>query len=75
MRDDGGVEDRVWNAEVGMRNAEVRMRNAEMGRWKSMPLRIDVISVGAAFQPRFSNYGVRVIYFRGWKATPTRSWC
>ena len=38
-------------------------------------LRIDAISVGAAFQPRLNDYGVRVTYFRGWKATPTRSWC
>jgi len=34
-----------------------------------MSLRIDVISVGAAFQSRLNNYGVRVIYFRGWPAT------
>jgi hypothetical protein len=38
-------------------------------------LRTDVISVGAAFQPRLNDYGVKVTYFRGWKATPTRSWC
>jgi uncharacterized membrane protein YidH (DUF202 family) len=36
---------------------------------------LDVISVGAAFQPRLNDYGVRVTYFRGWKATPTKSWC
>jgi hypothetical protein len=37
-------------------------------------LRTDIIIVGAAFQPRFNDYGVRVTCFRGWKATPTRSW-
>jgi hypothetical protein len=36
---------------------------------------VDVIYVGAAFQPRLNDYGVRVTYFRGWKATPTKSWC
>ncbi len=46
------------------------------------------IAVGAAFQPRLNDYGVfswleshshqkgvRVTSFRGWKATPTKSWC
>jgi hypothetical protein len=36
-------------------------------------LRIGVISVGAAFQPRLSDYRFRATSFRGWKATPTKS--
>jgi hypothetical protein len=31
-----------------------------------------VISVGAAFQPRLIDCGFKAIFFRGWKATPTR---
>ena len=37
--------------------------------------KIDVIPVGAAFQPRLNNNSDRVACFRGWKAPPTRSWC
>jgi hypothetical protein len=40
-----------------------------------MSLRIDVVSVGAAFQPRLNDYSVRVTYFRGGKATPTKNYC
>jgi len=36
-------------------------------------LRLAVIHVGAAFQPRLNGYYHRVTSFRGWKATPTRN--
>jgi hypothetical protein len=37
----------------------------------AMSLRLGVIPVGAAFQPRSINSGDRATSFRGWKATPT----
>ena len=36
-------------------------------------LRICVIDVGAAFQPRSKDCGVRTKAFRGWKAAPTKN--
>ena len=37
-------------------------------------LKIGVILVGAAFQPRLINKSFRATSFRGWKATPTSNW-
>jgi predicted AAA+ superfamily ATPase len=42
------------------------------GKTISSNLRLGVIHVGAAFQPRLNGYCVRTTSFRGWKATPTR---
>jgi hypothetical protein len=43
-------------------------------QYNVISLRLGLISVGAAFQPRLKN-GFIATFFRGWKATPTSSWC
>ena len=36
-------------------------------------IRLGVIHVGAAFQPRLNGYYIRATSFRDWKAIPTRN--
>ena len=44
-------------------------------QYNVISLRLGFISVGAAFQPRLNDYEFIATFFRGWKATPTSSWC